>query len=98
MKNAISGRPSESKIENWWIGIASSAAPPTPITTRTTLIVNSEITSSTGRSGETKRWPRWRDHISSMNSSETESWVRNSTSQSSTAERNSPAASARRSL
>ncbi len=57
-------------------------------------MVISATTHSPGRRGLTNRWPRLRDHISSRNDTDTPSWPRNSTSQSSTAAISTPAACA----
>ncbi len=70
------------------------AAPPTPIIVRIALMINIAPISSSGRSGLTNNCPRLRDHISSMKIKDTPSCPRNSTSQRSTAEINTPAACA----
>ena len=50
--------------------------------------------SSHGRKGLTKRWPRLRDHISSMNTRESPIWPRNITSHRMTPASRTPAACA----
>ena len=61
---------------------------------RMRLITSSAAASSIGRNGLTNRWPRLRDHISSMNTSDTPSWPRNNTSHNNTPEISTPEACA----
>ena len=74
--------------------MASNAAGNTPMVVRTRLIPSMPAISSCGLSGLTDRWPRLRDHISSMNDSATPRLPRNITSHRMTAPIRMPPVSA----
>ena len=71
---------------------AKPTAPVIPMSVRIRLISMSAQISSQGRKGLTKRCPRLRDHISSMNTRERPIWPRNMMSHRMTPASRTPAA------
>jgi hypothetical protein len=90
-KNTTSSGPS-AKMLKAYRNQARNIAGTTPTRVRSSDIVISPATSSPGRSGETKMWPRLRDQISSRKEIEKPIWLRSAASHSSTPPSSTPAA------
>ena len=83
IQNLMDASPSRRKLLRT-LGIASAMAGATPTTIRMTDMPIKAATSSHGRNGLTKTWPKFRDHNSSRNEIVTPIWLRRHTSQSNT--------------